>query len=114
MTSGIANVIDTMQTREELYDLVLQAVGRTPNGKKIGADKAGVEYFLQAGESDQAAEPQLNACNTMLERKPAVMITAVCGHSRRTWPSRQRHPACPRATPAAGRPGRRRRAPGRG
>jgi dihydrolipoamide dehydrogenase len=28
--------------REELYDLVLQAVGRTPNGKRIGADKAGV------------------------------------------------------------------------
>jgi dihydrolipoamide dehydrogenase len=29
-------------TREELYDLVLQAVGRTPNGKKIGAELAGV------------------------------------------------------------------------
>jgi dihydrolipoamide dehydrogenase len=27
---------------EETYDLVLQAVGRTPNGKKIAADKAGV------------------------------------------------------------------------
>jgi len=27
---------------EGLYDLVLQAVGRTPNGMKIGADKAGV------------------------------------------------------------------------
>ena len=27
---------------EGLYDLVLQAVGRTPNGKKLGADKAGV------------------------------------------------------------------------
>ena len=27
---------------EGLYDLVLQAVGRSPNGKKIGADKAGV------------------------------------------------------------------------
>jgi dihydrolipoamide dehydrogenase len=26
----------------QLYDLVLQAVGRTPNGKTIGADKAGV------------------------------------------------------------------------
>jgi dihydrolipoamide dehydrogenase len=26
----------------QLYDLVLQAVGRTPNGKNIGADKAGV------------------------------------------------------------------------
>jgi dihydrolipoamide dehydrogenase len=28
--------------KEQLYDLVLQAVGRTPNGKRIGADKAGV------------------------------------------------------------------------
>jgi dihydrolipoamide dehydrogenase len=27
---------------EGLYDLVLQAVGRVPNGKKVGADKAGV------------------------------------------------------------------------
>ena len=27
---------------EGTYDLVLQAVGRTPNGKKIAADKAGV------------------------------------------------------------------------
>ena len=27
----------------QTYDLVLQAVGRTPNGKKIAADKAGVE-----------------------------------------------------------------------
>ncbi|MGM9489510.1 dihydrolipoyl dehydrogenase [Ideonella sp. YS5] len=27
---------------EDLYDLVLQAVGRSPNGKKIGAEKAGV------------------------------------------------------------------------
>jgi D-allose transport system substrate-binding protein len=35
-----------------------------------------VQYFMQAVESDQAAEPQLNTCNTMLERKPAVMITA--------------------------------------
>src|SRR6185369_10410786 len=26
----------------QLYDLVLQAVGRSPNGKKIGADRAGV------------------------------------------------------------------------
>lgn len=45
-------------------------------GIKDGTDEAGVEYFLQAVESDQAAEPQLNTCNTMLERKPAVMITA--------------------------------------
>ncbi len=30
------------EPKEQLYDLVLQAVGRMPNGKKIGADKAGV------------------------------------------------------------------------
>ena len=30
------------KTSEGMYDLVLQAVGRTPNGKKIAADKAGV------------------------------------------------------------------------
>ncbi|MEQ1686289.1 MAG: dihydrolipoyl dehydrogenase [Burkholderiaceae bacterium] len=28
--------------KEQLYDLVLQAVGRVPNGKRIGAEKAGV------------------------------------------------------------------------
>jgi dihydrolipoamide dehydrogenase len=28
--------------KERVYDLVLQAVGRVPNGKRIGADKAGV------------------------------------------------------------------------
>ncbi|MFP5397025.1 MAG: dihydrolipoyl dehydrogenase [Gammaproteobacteria bacterium] len=30
------------KTSEGVYDLVLQAVGRSPNGRKIGADKAGV------------------------------------------------------------------------
>jgi dihydrolipoamide dehydrogenase len=30
------------KSSEGVYDLVLQAVGRTPNGKKIAADKAGV------------------------------------------------------------------------
>ena len=50
--------------------------GAMEKGVDEGAKKAGVEIFLQAVESDQAAEPQLNACNTMLEKKPAVMITA--------------------------------------
>ncbi|TCD15276.1 sugar ABC transporter substrate-binding protein [Oricola cellulosilytica] len=45
-------------------------------GVEDGAKEAGVEYFSQAVESDQAAEPQLNVCNTMLERKPVAMITA--------------------------------------
>jgi D-allose transport system substrate-binding protein len=50
--------------------------GAMEQGVKAGADAAGVEYYLQAVESDQAAEPQLNTCNTMLEKKPTVMITA--------------------------------------
>ncbi len=50
--------------------------GAMEQGVAAGAEAAGVEYYLQAAESDQAAEPQLNLCNTMLERKPAVMITA--------------------------------------
>ncbi len=50
--------------------------GAMEQGIEEGTKEAGVEYFLQAVESDQAAEPQLNTCNTMLERKPAVMITA--------------------------------------
>ena len=33
---------ETDDKSEGTYDLVLQAVGRTPNGKKIAADKAGV------------------------------------------------------------------------
>ena len=50
--------------------------GAMEKGIKDGASAAGVEYFMQAVESDQAAEPQLNTCNTMLQRKPVVMITA--------------------------------------
>lgn len=45
-------------------------------GVEDGAKETGTPYFLQAAESDQAAEPQLNLCNTMLERAPAAMITA--------------------------------------
>ena len=50
--------------------------GAMEQGVRAGAKEADVEYFRQAVEFDQAAEPQLNACNTMLEKKPVVMITA--------------------------------------
>ncbi|MEM9708509.1 MAG: substrate-binding domain-containing protein [Pseudomonadota bacterium] len=50
--------------------------GAMGQGVEDGAKEAGVDYFLQAVESDQAAEPQLNVCNTMLERQPVAMITA--------------------------------------
>jgi len=50
--------------------------GAMEKGVDEGAKKADVNIFLDAVESDQAAEPQLNACNTMLQKKPAAMITA--------------------------------------
>jgi D-allose transport system substrate-binding protein len=50
--------------------------GAMQKGIEDGANEAGVKFFLQAAESDQAAEPQLNLCNTMLERKPVALITA--------------------------------------
>lgn len=45
-------------------------------GVKEGAAAAGVTYVLQAVESDQAAEPQLNTCNAMLESPMDAFITA--------------------------------------
>lgn len=50
--------------------------GAMGTGVEDGAQSAGVEYFIQAVESDQAAEQQLNVCNTMLQREPVAMITA--------------------------------------
>jgi ABC-type sugar transport system substrate-binding protein len=50
--------------------------GAMEEGIRDAAAELGVEYYLQAVESDQAAEPQLNVCMTMLERKPDVMLVA--------------------------------------
>lgn len=50
--------------------------GAMGEGVEAGARTAGVAYYMQAVESDQAAESQLNVCNTMLERRPAAMVTA--------------------------------------
>lgn len=50
--------------------------GAMGQGVEEAAKGAGVTYQVQAVESDQAAESQLNVCNTMLERKPDAMITA--------------------------------------
>lgn len=45
-------------------------------GVREGAAAAGVNVDVQAVESDQAAEPQLNACNTMLQKPMDAFITA--------------------------------------
>jgi dihydrolipoamide dehydrogenase len=49
----------------QLYDLVLVAVGRTPNGKKIGADKAGVAVtdrgFINVDKQMRTNVPHIHA-----------------------------------------------------
>ena len=45
-------------------------------GADEGAKEAEVDIILAAGESGQMAETQVSACETMLERKPAVIIVA--------------------------------------
>src|SRR5579875_2575292 len=50
--------------------------GAMAQGIADGAKAAGVQYFQQAAESDQAAEAQLNICTTMMEHKPSAMIAS--------------------------------------
>jgi dihydrolipoamide dehydrogenase len=50
---------------EGVYDLVLQAVGRSPNGKKIGAEKAGVAVtdrgFIAVDRQMRTSVPHIHA-----------------------------------------------------
>jgi D-allose transport system substrate-binding protein len=78
---AFAGTLSAIAADKPVYGVLMKTLsnpfwGAMEQGVKAGAEAAGVEYYLQAVESDQAAEPQLNTCNTMLERKPAVMITA--------------------------------------
>jgi ABC-type sugar transport system substrate-binding protein len=45
-------------------------------GVDEGAKKADVDIVLAAVEASQLGESQLDSCNTMLQKKPAVMIAA--------------------------------------
>jgi len=70
-----------LPVQAETYGVLMKTLsnpfwGAMELGVREGAKAAGVEYYLQAVESDQAAEPQLNVCNAMLERQPDAMITA--------------------------------------
>ena len=78
---GLAFAASATAADAPVYGVLMKTLsnpfwGAMEQGVRDGAKEEGVQYFLQAVESDQAAEPQLNTCNTMLEKKPAVMITA--------------------------------------
>lgn len=79
--AALATVALSVPAHAEEYGILMKTLanpfwGAMGEGVEAGAKNAGVEYYLQAVESDQAAESQLNVCNTMLERKPVAMITA--------------------------------------
>jgi len=81
VAAAMATVAISVPAHAEEYGILMKTLanpfwGAMGEGVEEGAKSAGVEYYLQAVESDQAAESQLNVCNTMLERKPVAMITA--------------------------------------
>jgi D-allose transport system substrate-binding protein len=81
MTVAIGALATQVHAEEKTYGVLMKTLsnpfwGAMEQGVKDGAQEAGVKYYLQAVESDQAAEPQLNVCNTMLQQKPDAMITA--------------------------------------
>ena len=78
---AIVGMSVTANAQDRVYGVLMKTLsnpfwGAMEQGVQEAASAVGVEYYLQAVESDQAAEPQLNVCNTMLERSPTVMITA--------------------------------------
>jgi ABC-type sugar transport system substrate-binding protein len=67
--------------QDQTYGVLLKTLANPfwvamEQGVQDGAAAAGVEVIVQAVESDQAAEPQLNTCNTMLEMPMQAFLTA--------------------------------------
>lgn len=81
LTAAMTLIALPALAQEKTYGVLMKTLanpfwGAMELGVKEGAEAAGVTYFLQAVESDQAAEPQLNTCNAMLETPMNAFITA--------------------------------------
>ncbi|MEM6914324.1 MAG: substrate-binding domain-containing protein, partial [Pseudomonadota bacterium] len=79
--TALASLMMTAPAYADEYGILMKTLanpfwGAMGEGVEEGAKGSGVDYYIQAVESDQAAESQLNVCNTMLERSPVAMITA--------------------------------------
>ena len=77
----LISLVLAMSTKAEEYGILMKTLsnpyyGAMADGIEAGARNTEVAYYIQAVESEQAAESQLNVCHTMLERRPAAMITA--------------------------------------
>ena len=73
----------------QVYDLVLQAVGRTPNGKKIAADKAGVAVtdrgFINVDIQMRTNVPHIFAIGDIVGQPMLAHKAVHIGCMTRTW-----------------------------
>lgn len=82
LAAGFSILFTTAATAETLVYGVLLKSTTTPywasmeQGFKESTQSAEVDYYLRTVESDQNSKAQLEICNTMLQRKPNVMISA--------------------------------------
>ena len=65
----------------QVYAVLLKTLanpfwGAMQQGLMAGAAETGAQAYVTAVENEGAVEPQLNACFTMLERKPAALLAA--------------------------------------
>ncbi len=65
----------------QVYAVLLKTLanpfwGAMQQGLMAGAAETGADAYVTAVENEGAVEPQLNACFTMLERKPAALLAA--------------------------------------
>jgi dihydrolipoamide dehydrogenase len=101
----------------QVYDLVLVAVGRSPNGKKIGADKAGVAVtdrgFINVDKQMRTNVPHIFAIGDivgqpMLAHKAVheAMSRPRSRRARRASSTRARSRASPTPTPRSRGPAR--------
>jgi D-allose transport system substrate-binding protein len=77
--AGTLGLSATAQAADGGYAVLLKTLANPfwvamNQGFEDGAKALGIAYFSQAAENDQAAEPQLNLCNNMLQREPKVLI----------------------------------------
>lgn len=81
MTSALAATLPAEGQEKPVYAVLLKTLanpfwGAMQQGLMAGAAETGADAYVTAVENEGAVEPQLNACLTMLERKPAALLAA--------------------------------------
>ena len=86
----------------QVYDLVLQAVGRTPNGKKIAADKAGVAVtdrgFINVDIQMRTNVPHIFAIGDIVGQPMLAHKAVHIGRMTRMWQLKSLRVNCLKAT----------------